>query len=149
MVGVPPARFVWPLVAVAAVAIAIATISLALVVGDPVGPLFRQPITVPLMLALFVWALLAGAARRLTVGKLPTVSVNSRAVFFWGASRFALLMAVVLVLAISLVSFAIGLEIAGALLRGSVLLIVVTGFTGLGGGAFLNSALAVKHWRRT
>lgn len=46
-----------------------------------------------------------------------------------------------------LIALALGLEIATALIRAGVLLVVAMAFTGIIGGAFLNSVLAVRHLR--
>ncbi|MEO8176313.1 MAG: hypothetical protein ABI626_06600 [Sphingomicrobium sp.] len=46
-----------------------------------------------------------------------------------------------------LIALALGLDIATPFIRAVVLLAVVTAFTGIIGGAFFNSVLAVQHWR--
>ena len=136
-------------IAVAALALAISAVSLAVTFGDPVSPLFAHVLTIPVIAALVIWFALAWAARRATIGDLPKESVNSWAAFVWGGSRVALLLATVLVTVGWLITLALGLELATDFVRALVLLLVVTAFTGIAGGAFLNSVWAMRHWRRT
>lgn len=115
--------------------------------GDPARSLFQHVLTIQVIVALLLWSFLAWSARRLTVGKSPKFRPNSVAIFIWGGSRVSLLIATVTAMVGWLFALALGLDIATALIRAVVLLVVVTAFTGIMGGAFLNSLLAVRHWR--
>ena len=67
--------------------------------------------------------------------------------FVWGGSRVSLLIATIAEMVGCLIALALDLEIATAFVRAAVLLAVVMAFTGIIGGALLNSVLAVRHWR--
>lgn len=114
--------------------------------SDPASSLFQHVLTIQVIGVLLLWSLLAWAARRLTVGKSPKIS-NSLATLLWGSSRVSLLVATLIVLSDWLIALALGLDIATPFIRAVVLLAVVTAFTGIIGGAFFNSVLAVQHWR--
>lgn len=114
--------------------------------GDLPSSLFQQVLTIQFTAGLFVWFFLAWSARRLVVGKLPKPRSNSVATFVWGASRVSLLIATLTAMVCWLIALALGLDIATAFIRAVVLLVVATAFTGVIGGAFLNSVLAVRHW---
>ena len=115
--------------------------------GDPIGPLFSQLLTIQVLLGLVVWALLALTARRLMVGKVDNMPKTSIAIFLWGGFRVALLVATVTAIVCWLAALALGLEIATAFLRALVLILVVTAFTGMFGGAFFNTMLVVRRLR--
>jgi nitrate/nitrite transporter NarK len=59
----------------------------------------------------------------------------------------ALLVATVLLVICWLAALTFGLAAQTAFVQAAVLLLVVTALTGIAGGAFLNSALAIRHWR--
>ncbi len=115
--------------------------------GDPIGPLFRHRLTVQIIVGLVIWSLLAWAARLLVVGKLPKLRLNSMATFLWGSSRIALLVATVTVMVPWLATLALGLVVETALARATVLLVMITAFTGIIGAAFFNSTLVIRCWR--
>lgn len=142
------ARLVLLLIAPGGLAIAVAAVWLAITFHDPAGALFRQVLIIPALGALLAWFALASGARRYTVGKLPRLRMNSPAALVWGGFRVALLIASVLVLVGWLGALALGVELASAFIGGFVLLAFLTVVTGLAGGAFINSALVVRHWRR-
>lgn len=142
-----PARLLLMLVVLSGLLLASATVFLSVWLGDPVGPLFRQALTIQVILGLVVWFFLAWAARRLIVGKLANMPLASGAAFICGGFRVALLIAAVTLIVCGLASLALGLEIGTAFLRALVLILVVTAFTGIIGGAFFNSLLAVRRLR--
>ena len=115
--------------------------------GDAAGTLFQHVLTIQVIAVLLIWFLLAWSARQLIVGKLQKLRLNSLAAFIWGGSRVSLLIATVTVMVGWLVALALGLEIATAFVRAVVMLVVTTAFTGIISGAFVNSVLAVRHWR--
>ena len=135
------------LVLLAALLIASGALFLTIDRGDVLGPLFRYGPAIQVIAMLFVWSLLAWSARRLIVGKLPTLALNSWAALIWAGSRVALLFAIISVMAGWLIALVLGLEVETAFARAIVLLVVVTALTGMISGAFLNSFLAVRHWR--
>ena len=59
----------------------------------------------------------------------------------------AFLLATITVIVGWLIALALGLEIETALIRAGVLLVVAMAFTGIIGGAFFNSMLAIRHLR--
>ena len=120
---------------------------LTLTRGDAASSLFQHVLTIQVIAVLLAWFLLAWSARRLIVGKLSKLRLNSLTAFIWGGSRVSFLIATLTVMVGWLSALALGLEIATAFLRAVVLLVVATAFTGIIGGAFLNSVLAVRHWR--
>jgi len=142
-------RIILLIVGALAIALAIGSISLTMAVGDPIELVFHLQFTGLVVLGVLVWAVAALTARRLIIGKFPSASVDSRALFLWGGSRFVLLLAVLLDLVIWFVSIALGLEMSNTFLRGLVLLLVVSAFLGIAGGALLNSVVTLRHWRRT
>jgi hypothetical protein len=115
--------------------------------GDPINGLFRHVLTVEVIAGLLVWNLLAWAARRATVGKLPKMQLNSTATFIWGGFRVALFVATVTLLVCWVTALVIGLAVETAFIKAVVLLLLVTAFTGITAGAFLNSTLVVRRWR--
>lgn len=117
----------------------------AITQGDNYGPLLRHVLSNQAMITILVWSVVALGARWLTVGKLPKSPQNSTTVI-WGASRLSLLIAVVLLMIGTLIALAFNLAPQLALFRAFVFLLVVTGLTGIAGGAFYNSMLAVRHW---
>lgn len=141
------ARTALALVIVGAILLSGGSLFLTFTRGDPASSLFQHVLTIQVIGVLLVWFLLASAARRLTVGKSPKISVNSWATLIWGGSRVSLLLATLIVLSGWLIALALGLDIATPLIRAVVLLAVVTAFTGIIGGAFLNSVLAIRHLR--
>lgn len=144
----PRPRIVLLIVGALTFAVAISSVSLARVVGDPIESVFQLQITGLTVLGVLVWAVASLTARRLFVGKFPSEIVKSRVLILWGGFRFVLLLAIVLDLVIWLVSVALGLEMSNTFLRGLVLLIVFSAFLGIAGGAFLNSFVTIRHWRR-
>lgn len=142
----PSPRSALALVIAAALLLAGGALYLATLVGDPVGPLFRHVLTLQVIAVLLIWFAAAWAARRFIVGKLPKLELNY-AGLIWGASRVALLIATVLLLLGWLTVLALGLAVETAFVRAAILLLIVTAITGIAGGAFLNSLLAIQHWR--
>jgi len=142
----PSAKLTLALVIAGALLLAGGALYLAITEGDPVSPLFRHVLTLEVMGTFLVWFTVAWAARRFTVGKLPRLQLNSAGVI-WGGSRVALLIATVLLMIGWLAALAFGLAVQIAFVRAVLLLVVVTAFTGMAGGAFLNSMLAFRHWR--
>jgi hypothetical protein len=143
----PPARVLLTLVVVSGLLLASVAVFLSVGVGDPIGPLFRQALTIQVILGVVVWSLLAWAARRLVVGRLGNTPLTSTAALVWGGFRVALLIAAVTVIVCGLASLVLGLEIGTAFVRALVLIVVVTAFTGIIGGAFFNSLLVVRRLR--
>ncbi|MEO7411251.1 MAG: hypothetical protein ABIU10_08030 [Sphingomicrobium sp.] len=146
--GVPvPARSAIAFVIVGAILLLSGALFLTFTKGDPASALFQHVLTIQAIAALLVWFVLAWSARRLPVGKPPKLRPNSVATLVWVGSRISFLIATVIAMFGWLIALALGLDIATALVRAVVLLVVVTAFTGIIGGAFLNSVLAVRHWR--
>ena len=127
--------------------LAIGAVFLTVTRGDPISPLFRHPLTVQIIVGLLTWSLLAWTARLLIVGKLRKLRLNSMAAFIWGGSRLALWLATLTVLVSWLATLALGLLVETALARATVLLVMVTAFMGIIGGAFFNSTLVIRRWR--
>ncbi len=141
------ARRALAFVIVGAILLAAGALFLTFTRGDPASSVFQHVLTIQVIAVLLVWFFLAWSARRLIVGKSPKLRPNSVATFIWGGSRVSLLIATVTAMVGWLIALALGLDIATAFVRAVVLLVVVTAFTGIIGGAFLNSLLAVRHWR--
>jgi hypothetical protein len=114
--------------------------------SDAVSPLFQHVLTIQIIIALAVWFAAARVARRFTVGKLQKLPLSPGAVI-WGSSRLALLLATVLLMIGWLAALILGLAVETAFVQAVVLLLIVTAFTGMEGGAFLNSILAIRHCR--
>jgi hypothetical protein len=110
--------------------------------------LFRQALTIQVILGLVVWSLLAWAARRLMVGKVEKMSATSIPTFIWAGFRVALLIAAVSAIVCWLAALALGLETATVFLRALILILVVAAFTGIFGGASYNSMLVVRRMRQ-
>jgi hypothetical protein len=142
----PAAKSALALVVAGALLLAGGALYLSITQGDPISPLFRHVLTIEVMAALVVWFTAAWTARRFTVGRLPKLQLGS-AGLLWGGSRVALLIATVLLLIGWLAALALGIAVQTAFLRAAVLLLVVTAFTGIAGGAFFNSILAIRHRR--
>ena len=143
----PSARSALALVIVGAFVLAGIALFLTVRKGDVAGALFQHPLTIQLIAGIVAWSLLAWAARRLIVGKLSNTRLNLLPVIVWGGSRVSLLIAVIALLAGWLTALAGGLEIATLFGQALILLVVVAWFTGMIGGAFLNSLAAVRSWR--
>ena len=119
---------------------------LAITRGDPVSPLFRHGRTIEIVAALLLWSMAAWAVRRLTVGRLPGLQLNLPGII-WGGSRLAFLVATLLLIVGWLTALAFGLTVKVAFIQAVALLFIVTFFTGIAGGAVINSMLAIQHWR--
>ncbi len=143
----PAARPVLALVISVALLLASGALLLTFTQGDSVSPLFGHVLTVQVILALVVWSLVAWGVRRLVIGKLPKMRLNSRAAFIWGGFRVALLIATVTLMVCWFAALALGLAAETAIVRAVVLLLVVTAFTGITAGASFNSMLVLKRWR--
>ena len=130
-----------------AILLACGALSLSVTERDPAASLFQHVLTIKVIAVILIWNLLAWSARRLIVGKLPELRMNSLMALIWGGSRVAFLIATVAALVGWLIALALGLEIATALIRAVVLLAVAMAFTGMIGGAFLNSMLAIRRLR--
>jgi hypothetical protein len=141
------ARRALAFVIVGAILLAGGALSLAVTERDPAIFLFQHVLTIRVIAVILIWNLLAWSARRLIVGKLPELRLNSLTALVWGGSRVAFVIATVTVLVGWLIALALGLEIATAFIRAVVLLVVAMAFTGIIGGAFLNLRLAVRHLR--
>jgi hypothetical protein len=113
----------------------------------PLGSPFQPALTVPVMVSILLWALLSLAARRKFVGKLPKAQTFSLPALIWGGSRVAFACSFLILLTCWVISFAFDLEATPTFLQAGVLVLVWMGFTGLIGGAFLNSLLVVRRWR--
>jgi len=85
------------LVIVAALLIAASAVLLT-TQGDPLNGLFRHVLTVPVIAVLVGSNLIAWAARRMALGKLPKIHLKSTAALIWGGCRFAMLVATVTLL---------------------------------------------------
>jgi len=114
---------------------------------DPINGLFRHALTVEIIAGLLAWNLIAWAARRVTIGKLPKMRLNSTATFVWGGFRVALFVATVALLVCWVTALVIGLAVETMIVKAVLLLFLVTAFTGITAGAFLNSMLIVRRWR--
>jgi hypothetical protein len=134
-------------IAITAVVLASGAVLLAVRLGDPISPLFREALTLQIVAVLIVWFTVAWAARRVIVGQLPTDSIPSPAALLWGGSRVALVGAIFLVLVACLVSLTLGFQLASAFARALFFLFVAMAATGIAGGAAINSILAWRHWR--
>ena len=121
-------------------------LSLAIAEGDAVGSLLRQVLTFQVFVPPMVWFAAAWGVRRFAIGKLPTLQLSFAEVV-WGGSRVALLIATALLLIGWLATLAFGLGVQLAFVRAVVLLAAVSALTGIAGGAYLNSMLAIRHWR--
>lgn len=141
-----PDRLLLTLVIVAGLLIAGGAVLLT-TQADPISGLFRHVLTVEVIAGLVVWNLLAWAARRVTVGKSPKMPLNSTATFVWGGFRVALFIATVTLLVCWVTALLIGFVLEAAFIKAVVLLLLVTAFTGITAGAFLNSMLVVRRWR--
>jgi hypothetical protein len=86
------------------------------------------------------------AVRPFTVERLPKLRL-SLPVVMWSGSQVILLIATVLLMIGCLAALAFGLAVQVAFLRAVALLAVVTFFTGIAGGAIINSRSVVRHWR--
>ena len=115
--------------------------------GDPVSALLQNPSTLYLLAGLVVWRLLAGAARWIILKALPNVGSEASAGLVWGSFRLALLVATVTALVGWLAAMTMGLALQAVLIEAVLLLVLVTAFTGVLGGAVFDSMLAVRHWR--
>jgi len=113
---------------------------------DAVGSLFEQVLTIPIIVAILAWNVLAWWIRRLIVGRVNDLRLSSTTAL-WIGTRMSLMIAGITVLIAGLIAMAFGLEIAAALIRAMVLLAFAAAFTGIVGGAWFNSVLAVRHWR--
>ena len=94
------------------------------------------------------WSLLALGPRWVLVGKLPKRPVSFVPVLIWGGFRVALLVATVTVIVCWLAGLAFGLAVSTTFVRALILILIFSAFTGITGGAFINSMLAVGQWRR-
>lgn len=141
-----PARLVGTLVIIAGLLLASGSAFLAMQ-GDPTSPLFGNVLTVPVIVGLVVWSVLAWAARRMTLGKLPRMRLNSTVTFVWGGFRVALFIAAVTLMVCWLAALALGVTIETAFVRALVLVLLVTVFTSIAAGAFFYSMLVVRRWR--
>jgi hypothetical protein len=135
------------LVVIAGLLLAGGAVYLTATQGDLLGPLFGDVLAMPVIGAVVVWFLMTWAARRTIVGSLPDTRRASNAALIWGGSRLALLLGVIILLVCWLGALALGFALEIALIRAVGLLAVLTAFTGIIGGAFLNSVATVRHWR--
>jgi hypothetical protein len=143
---VPSATTALTLVVCCAFLMAGAALYLTLGTGDPLKSVFRQVLTIYVIVGLVVWFAAAWLARGLIVGRLPKLQMSAT-VLIWSGFRIALLIAVVLLLICWLGALALQLPLEVAFVRAAVLLMVVAAFTGMTGGAFLNSTFALRHLR--
>ena len=141
-----PARLVGTLVVIAGLLLASGAAFLAMH-GDPTSPLFGNVLTVRVIVGLVVWSVLAWAARRVTLGRLPKMRLNSTATLVWGGFRVALFIAAVTLMVSWLLALALGGGVETTLVRALVLVLLVTFFTSIAAGAFFNSMLVVRRWR--
>jgi hypothetical protein len=142
----PPARLLLALVILGGLFLASGAVLMAWS-GDPVGHLFRQILTIQVILGLVAWNIFAWTARRLIIGKLDDMRLTSMAALIWGGFRVALFVAVVTIIVCGAVAWALGLETVTAFVRALVLIVIVTAFTGIFGGALFNSLLVVRRLR--
>ena len=140
------ARRALAFVIVGAISLAVGALFLTITSGDPASSLFQHVLTIQVITVILIWYMLAWSARRLIVGKAPELRLKSLTAL-WVLSRVSLLIATVTLLVGWLITLPLGLEIGTTLVRAGVLLVVATAFTGIIGGAFLNSMLAVRHLR--
>jgi len=143
-----PARLWIALVVFAGLAVASGAVFYSATEHDPIGPLFRQSLTAPVIVGLMAWSLLALGARWLLVGKLPKRPVSFVPTLIWGGFRVALLVATVTAIVGWLAALALGLAVSTIVFRALVLILIFSAFTGITGGAFINSMLAIGEWRR-
>jgi hypothetical protein len=115
--------------------------------ADPISGLFRHVFALEGIAGLVVWNLLAWAVRRVTVGRSPKMPLNSTATFVWGGFRVTLFIATVTLVACWMTALLMGLILETAFIKAAVLLVLVTAFTRITAGAFLNSMLVVRRWR--
>ena len=140
------ARRALAFVIVGAILLAVGALFLTFTSGDPASSLFQHVLTIQVIAVILIWHLLAWSARRLIVGKAPEPRLKSLTAI-WVLSQVSLLIATVTLLVGWLITLPLGLEIGTTLARAGVLLVVATAFTGIIGGAFLNSMLAARHLR--
>ena len=142
------ARFWLIYVVLLGVAAASGAVYLSITFGDPVGLLFRNILTGPVILGIVSWSMLALAVRWWAIGKRVKHPLASKVAYFWGGSRLALIIATLSLGVAWLISLALALSGETAILAAFVFIIAITAFTGLLGGAIGNSVLVAKHWRR-
>ena len=142
----PANRKILALVCVGAFFLAGGALYLAITEANLVGPLFRKVLTLKVMAALFIWFTAAWAARRFAPRKAQTVKFG-QTWLVWGGTRVALLIATFVLLMGWLATLALGLALQTAFIRAATLLCVVTAYTGIAGGALMNSMVAIRHRR--
>lgn len=96
------------------------------------------------ILAILGWGMVTWLVRRLTVGKLPKLPMNSPVVFVFGIFRLVLLVAIVLSGISWLVALAFGLNGDQAFPEAFVLLVVSAALSGIIGGGIINLMLALN-----
>ena len=142
------ARFWLIYVILMGAAAASGAVYLAITFGDPVGLLIRNILTGPVILGIVSWSLLALALRWVTLGKTVRPSIASKGTYFWGGSRLALILATLALGVAWLASLALARSSEAAILGAFIFIAVITAFTGLLGGAIVNSVFVAKHWKR-
>ena len=142
-----PRRF---FVVVVASGIILAAIALFVTekLGDATSVLFDQLLPIPAIGVLLLWAVIAWVARRALYDQPPDLTLHSRGILVWVGSRISLLVATVLLLIPWIIALATGHDAMPTLLRAFILVLVVTALTGIIGGAVLNSALAIRQFRK-
>jgi len=91
--------------------------------------------------------LIAWPARRLLVGKVRALP-KTRLLLTFLASRIALLIAAVILLVGTIVAYALGIDGRVVVLRSLVGIMLITAATGMLGGAAINTAVLLRHWRK-
>lgn len=73
----------------AAILLAGCALSLSVTERDPATSLFQSVLTIQVIAVILIWNLLAWSVRRLIVGKLPELRLNSLTALIWQGSRVA------------------------------------------------------------
>lgn len=139
-----PRRGLW-LFSLGGSLIAAIALGAALAFGDIVGPIFREVFTIYVLAGLAIFAVAAGAARRLLVGRLGDITTMPKMMIWWVACRLAFFPAVLLLGLGSVLTALIGLEVRYSMIQALVAVVVIFAFTGIAGGAFFNAWLVTKR----
>lgn len=143
-----PPRLLIASVVVAGLCVASGAVFFSATEVDPIGPLFHQALTGQIIVGLLAWSLLALGLRWLLLGRLPKMPISFVPGLIWGGFRIALLVATVIVIVVWLAALVLGLAVATTFFKALVLILMFSAFTGIAGGAFINSILAMGELRR-
>ena len=81
------------------------------------------------------------------VGIHPKISDPSPFLVGFAAARMSLFVAAMILLIVSLVSFVVGKPLAPRFFQALISVVMLTAFSGVVGGAVINSALVFEHFR--